>query len=151
MCISGHTVKGLQDFAGCWGLSACCWQLTRCCLSPWMSSLSQVRPQVVMTHPKYHWSLAQTYGLLGWWFLVLPSVKNRRCWSPCISFCWLLWCQQAPIQGSSVQNPRVLRGLGLFFNISPVLIWVKGVSASLFIKKKYQTFCILPSSSWVIP
>lgn len=63
----------LQDFAGCWGLSACCWQLSHCCLSPWMSSLSQVRPQVMVTHPNitgvWHRPVACWAG--GFWFYPL--------------------------------------------------------------------------------
>lgn len=64
-----------------------------------------------------------------------------------LHFCRLLPCLQAPIQGIGVQNSAELRGLGPPFNISPVLIWVKGISPSPFIEKKVQSFCILPSSS----
>ena len=47
-----------------------------------------------------------------------------------------------------MQKLIVLRGLGTLFNKSPVLIWSKGVSASVFIEKKDQTFCI--SSALII-
>lgn len=53
-----------------------------------------------------------------------------------LRFCRLLQSLQDPVQGIRVQNPTELRGLGPLFNISPVLIWVKGVSASLLIEKK---------------
>lgn len=36
---------------------------------------------------KYHWSLAQICGLLDWWFLVLPSVKNTCISADCYRAC----------------------------------------------------------------
>lgn len=139
-CISGHSTKALRAFR--------ILQDAGVSLHSAGSSLTAVYPLGWPVCLRWDLQISLEFGTDLW--LVGLVVSGFTLCKEHLHFCWLLPCLLIPVQGSSVQNPTTLRGFGPFCNISPVLIWVKGVSASHFIKKNDQTFCILPSS-WVIP